>query len=252
MVLLSITFFFIGILAGGLINVLADDLPARTNPRIPHCPRCGYEYEPRRWLAIARRALGGQCPDCGFQTRPRAITVELGTAALFTVLPFFIEPVLDLVIYTIYVGVLILVIVIDVEHRLILHVVTIPTTIFALIASLLLQDNNPALALIGAAAGFAFFLIVFFIGQKMFGPGALGFGDVTLAMTMGAMLGLQRVFFALIFGVLLAGLWALVALASGKLKLRGHFAYGPFLAIGGIVMIIWGNEIYNMISAVPQ
>jgi len=71
-------------------------------------------------------------------------------------------------------------------------------------------------------------------------------------MTLGAMLGLQRVFFALMFGILLAGVWALIALAFGRLKLRGHFAYGPFLAVGGIVMIIWGNEIYNLISTSPQ
>jgi leader peptidase (prepilin peptidase)/N-methyltransferase len=174
--------------------------------------------------------------------------VEIGTALLLMVLPLLIEPIVDIAIYSIYVGVLVLVIVIDLEHRLILHVVTIPTTIFAIIASLLLTDNNPLLALAGAGAGFVFFLLVFLLGQRLFGPGALGFGDVTLAMTMGAMLGLQRIFFALIIGVLLAGIWAIVALISGKLKLRGYFAYGPFLAIGGILMIIWGNEIYNWIS----
>ena len=251
MIVLNIFFLLIGIAAGGLINVLADDLPARVNPRIPHCPRCGYVYRPSRWLALSRKALGGQCPDCGLSTRKRAIFVEIATALLFAILPFFIEPVLDLVIYAIYVGVLVLVIVIDMEHRLILHVVTIPTTIFALAASLLLEDNNLALAAIGAAVGFFFFLVVFLIGQRLFGPGALGFGDVTLAMTMGAMLGFQRVFFASILGVLLAGLFAIVALASGRLKLQGHFAYGPFLAIGGIAMIIWGNEIYNLISVSP-
>ena len=70
---------------------------------------------------------------------------------LFAVLPLFIEPVVDLVIYAIYVGVLVLIIVIDLEHRLILHLVTIPTTIFALAASLLLTDNTIALAALGAA-----------------------------------------------------------------------------------------------------
>jgi leader peptidase (prepilin peptidase)/N-methyltransferase len=238
-------FLLIGILVGGLINVLADDLPNRERPRIPHCPRCGYEYTPTRWLALSRRLLGGKCPDCGLRTRNRAIIVELGTGLLFAVLPLFISPVVDLVIYSAYVGVLILVIVIDLERRLILHAVTLPVTIFALIASVPLSDNNPLLALAGAATAFLFFLILFLLGQRLFGPGALGFGDVTLSMTMGAMLGLQRVFFALILGIFLAGLWAIGSLISGRMKLRGYFAYGPFLAIGGIVMIIWGNEIYN-------
>jgi len=246
--ILSVVFLFVGILVGGLINVLADDLPSRERPRIPHCPRCGHKYHPTRWLGLSRKILGGKCPECDLPARNREIMVEIGTAVFFMVLSLFIEPVADIVIYCIYVGVLVLVIVIDLEHRLILHVVTIPATIFALVASLLLTDNNPLLALVGAVAGFLFFLLVFLLGQRLFGPGALGFGDVTLAMTMGAMLGLQRIFFALIIGVLLAGIWAIVALISGKLKLRGYFAYGPFLAIGGILMIIWGNEIYNWIS----
>jgi leader peptidase (prepilin peptidase)/N-methyltransferase len=248
MIVISAVFLFIGIIVGGLINVLADDLPVREKPRAPHCPRCGYVYGPARWLALSRRILGGHCPDCDLATRKRALAVEICTALLFALLPLFIEPLADLIIYSVYVAVLILIIVIDVEHRLILHVVTVPTTIFALIASLFLTDNNPLLALAGAATGFLFFLVIYWIGQRFFGPGAFGFGDVTLAMTMGAMLGLQRVFFALIIGVLLAGLFAIVALVSGKLKLRGHFAYGPYLAIGGILMIIWGNEIYNWMS----
>jgi leader peptidase (prepilin peptidase)/N-methyltransferase len=164
---------------------------------------------------------------------------------MFAVLPLFIDPVVDLVIYSAYVGVLILVIVIDIEHRLILNVVTFPTTIFALIASVPLNDNNPLLALAGAVAGFLFFLILYLFGRRLFGPRALGQGDITLAMTMGAMLGLQRIFFALILGIFLAGLWALGSLISGRMKRDSFFAYGPFLAIGGIVMIVWGNEIYS-------
>jgi prepilin signal peptidase PulO-like enzyme (type II secretory pathway) len=245
--ILNGVFLIIGVLAGGLINVLADDLPNRERPRRPHCPECGHVYGPSRWLALTRLLLGGKCPNCQVHTRKRALLVEIGTALLFAILPLFIEPAVDLVIYSVYVGVLILIIVIDVEYRRILHTVTFPTTIFALVASVLLTDNTLLLALAGAAAGYLFFLILYHLGRRLFGPTALGFGDVTLSMTMGAMLGLQRVFFALILGIFLAGLWALATLIIGRMNLRSHFAYGPFLAIGGIVMIIWGNEIYNWI-----
>jgi prepilin signal peptidase PulO-like enzyme (type II secretory pathway) len=97
------------------------------------------------------------------------------------------------------------------------------------------------LSLTGAAAGFVFFFIAYTIGNRVFGAGALGFGDVTLSMTMGAMLGLQRIFFALVLGILLAGLWGLIAIISGKLKRRSYFPYGPFLAGAGIITIIWGG-----------
>ena len=155
---------------------------------------------------------------------------------------------MDLVIYSFYIAVLILVIVIDLEHRLILHVVTFPTTAFALIASFFLTDNNLRLALAGAVAGFIFFYLAYLLGRRLFGPGALGFGDVTLATMMGAMLGFQRIFFALVLGILLAGIFGLLALASRRASRRTYFPYGPFLAIGGITTIIWGDQIYHWVT----
>jgi len=242
--MLNILFAFWGLLVGGLINVLADDLPARVRPRRPHCPRCDYVYGISAWLAIGRRIEGGTCPQCGLHARRRPLLVEIGTALLFAALPWLVTPAFDLIIYALYIAILILIIVIDIEHRLILHVVTLPSMLFALLASFLLSDNSPLLALAGGLVGFVLFYLAFLLGQRLFGPGALGFGDVTLATLMGLMLGFHRVFFALVLGILLAGLWSLVGLATRRMSRRAHFAYGPFLAIAGILMIIWGDQIY--------
>lgn len=246
--MLNVLFAIIGFLTGGLINILADDLPARVRPRVPHCPRCGYVYGPGGWLAIERVIQGGTCPACDLPTRRRAISVEIGSLLLFATLPWLITPAVDLVIYSFYIAVLILVIVIDLEHRLILHVVTFPTTALALLASFLLTDNNFLLSIVGAVAGFIFFYLAYLLGRRLFGPGALGFGDVTLSMMMGAMLGFQRIFFALILGILLAGIFGLLALVTRRASRRTYFPYGPFLAIGGITMIIWGDQIYHWVT----
>ncbi len=243
--LANLLFAILGLLAGGLINVLADDLPARVRPQPPQCPRCGYRYGPARWLAVGRLVQGGACPQCGLPTRRRAWLVEIGTALLFAFLPSLISPIGDLIIYSIYIAVLILVIVVDLEHRLVLHVVTFPTTIFALAASFILTDNSFLLALAGAAAGFVLFYLAYLLGQRLFGPGALGFGDVTLAMTMGAMLGLHRILFALVLGILLGGVWSIFALLTRRISRRTYFAYGPFLAIAGILLVIWGNQLLD-------
>jgi prepilin signal peptidase PulO-like enzyme (type II secretory pathway) len=165
----------------------------------------------------------------------------VGTAVIFALLPLFIQPEVDLVIYSFYMAVLILVIVIDIEHRLILHVVTIPSTIIALIASLPLSQNSFRLALVGAVLGFILFYLAYLLGRRLFGPGALGFGDVMLAMMLGAMLGLQ-IIFVLILAILLGGLFGIVALLSGRIGRGAYFAYGPFLAVAGMVMIIWGPQ----------
>lgn len=242
MIVLNLLFALVGLLVGGVINVLADDLPARVRPRRPHCPDCDHVYEPGSWLALTRRLQGGKCPNCGRPERQRTVAVELMTVLVFAALPSLISPYVNLLVYSTYIAILILVIVIDIEHRLILHVITLPTTVAALLASLIVDDNNILSALLGAAAGFILFYLAYLLGQRLFGPGALGFGDVTLAMTMGAMLGFHRIIFALILGILLGGIWSLFAILTGRMNRQTYFAYGPFLALAGIITIIWGNQ----------
>jgi prepilin signal peptidase PulO-like enzyme (type II secretory pathway) len=243
MIVWNVLFALIGLLVGGLLNVLADDLPARVRPKRPHCPHCNHTYGLTGWLAVGRLLQGGKCPNCGQPARRRAVWLEIGMALVFAALPALIEPGMDLVIYAVYAAVLILIIVIDIEHRLILHVVTFPTTLFALAASLFLSDNSIIAAVLGAVAGFILFYVAYVVGRRLFGAGAFGFGDVTLAMTMGAMLGLHRVIFALVLGVLLGGLWSLIGMVSGRMTRFSYFAYGPFLAVGALLMLVWGNAV---------
>ncbi|MDX1616272.1 MAG: A24 family peptidase [Candidatus Promineifilaceae bacterium] len=243
MIELHFLFGLLGLLTGGLVNALADDLPARVSPQRPHCPRCHHHYRVMNWLAVVRWVRQYRCPQCGLGVRRRPLLVELAMTLLFAILPALFTPLGDMVIYALYVAVLVLIIVIDIEHRLVLHVVTLPTIALALPAAYFLTDHTIRLALAGAAAGFLFFFAAYWLGQRLFGPGALGFGDVTLATTMGAMLGLQRVLFALTLGILLAGLWSIVGLLTRRMNRRSYFAYGPFLAAAGILMLLWGNAI---------
>lgn len=251
MILWHLLFGLIGLVVGGILNVLADDLPARIRPKRPHCPNCDHPHAITRWLAIGRLLQGGKCPECGQPTRRRAILLEIGTAVLFAALPAFIAPGLDLIVYSAYTAVLLLIIVIDIEHRLILHVVTFPTTVFALLASYFLSDISVLASVLGAVISFLFFYLAYVLGRRFFGAGAFGFGDVTLAMTMGAMLGIQRVIFALVLGVLLGGLWSLIGLLSGRMSRHSYFAYGPFLAVGGLVMLFWGNAFLLLYFPAP-
>ncbi|MCA9976141.1 MAG: prepilin peptidase, partial [Anaerolineales bacterium] len=103
--------------------------------------------------------------------------------------------------------------------------------------------NNIRLALVGAVVGFVLFYIAYWIGQLMFGPGALGYGDVKLAMAMGAMLGFHRILFALGLAIVLGGVISGVLLLSRRFHRYTYLPYGQYLAIAGIIMLIWGVRI---------
>lgn len=239
----------IGLAVGAIINVLADDLPERHLPSLPHChdDACAHRYNPAGWLAILRWPIyRGRCPNCQTSERYRPIITELVTATTLGVLPFFFTDLTELMINAFYLCILILIIVIDIEHRLILHVVTVPSTLIAILAlSWLLPDNNMRLAAVGALTGFLFFYILYWLGNRFYGAGALGFGDVTLSMTMGAMLGFQFILPTLIMGILIGGIMSAVLLLTRIANRSSYIPYGPFLAIAGMIMILWGQPLMD-------
>ncbi|MBE2198508.1 MAG: prepilin peptidase [Anaerolinea sp.] len=235
--MMNVLFALLGLVAGVVINALADDLPQRRRPSPPHCHNCQHRYAPSHWLGL------GRCAQCGAAPRRRALWVVAGTAVLFASLPSLIPERVNLWVNGLYTAVFILVIVIDLEHKLILDVVTLPVTAVALLLSFVVSDNNIRLALVGAVVGFVLFFIVYWIGQLIFGPGALGYGDVKLALAMGAMLGFHRILFALGLAILLGGVISAALLLSRRFHRYSYLPYGQYLAIAGIIMLIWGVQI---------
>jgi leader peptidase (prepilin peptidase)/N-methyltransferase len=175
------------------------------------------------------------------------LAVEIGTTLFFALLPTLIPEPRNLIVNSFFIAVLILVIVIDLEHKLILNVVTFPVTAVALAASFVVtpDENNIKLAASGAVLGLIIGYIMYGFGQLAFGPGAFGYGDVKLAMAMGAMMGLHRIPFALIMGILLGGILSAVFLVTRLVNRGDALPYGQYLAIGGIIMLIWGVQIFN-------
>ncbi len=246
--MMNLLFALIGLLAGVLINVLADDLPQRKRPSLPHCHQCQQPYPVWQWVGV------GQCAQCGAQPRRRVLWVVVGTAVLFTLLPSLIADPVNLVVNSFYIAVFILVIVIDLEHRLILNVVVFPVTLLAIGLSFVVSDNSWLSALVGAVVGYGFFFLIYWVAQLIYGAGsvAFGLGDVKLAMAMGAMLGFHRVVFAFILGILLGGVVSLLVILLRTANRRLHLPYGQYLAIAGIVMLIWGAQIATWYAGVGQ
>lgn len=238
-ILFAVLFALLGILLSIPINSLADALPNHEKLQPPYCLNCGRAFAIPCWLGLARR----HCPHCATAVRPRVWLVEIGTAVTLALLPLFSNNLLNVTINAFYACVLILIIVTDLEHKLIFNVVTYPLTLIALAASFIVSDNSPALAFLGALVGFGFFFLTYWVGYLLFGPGALGMGDVKLAMAMGAMLGFHRILFALILAIFLGGIITALLLLSRRFNLGSYLPYGQYIALGGIIMLIWGVHI---------
>jgi len=236
-------YILLGFLVGGLINLLADDLPERRRPGLPHCPECGHTHRPAHWLGMMRWLMGrGRCLACGARERWRPLLVEIGTASIFGLL-WSRHGALsaELLATSVYFATFVLILVTDMEHRLILHAVTFPAIAFALLVSFF--TVTPVSALLGAAIGFGLFFIIYLLGGLVFGAGAMGFGDVTLSTFIGAAAGFPLVVVALLSGILTGGVITFGLLLTGRRRLRSKVPYGPFLLVGATIALLWGEQI---------
>lgn len=144
-----------------------------------------------------------------------------------------------------------LVAVIDLEHRLVLHPVSLAGAGLGLVVGWLLHGFLPTL--LGGVAGFAIMLGLYALGgvfakwmAKRRGEPieevALGFGDVNLAGVCGLMLGWPGITAGLVIGILLGGGVSLAIilgqLAAKKYKPFTAIPYAPFIILGTIILLL--------------
>jgi leader peptidase (prepilin peptidase)/N-methyltransferase len=253
----------VGLSVGSIINMLADSLPQNRRVMLPRCQGCTAPRPLPAWLGVgALISKTWRCAYCDRAISWRAPLIELAmaTGALWLYLrnpdPFtlFIDG-LVLVFF-------LLVVVIDIEHRLILHVVTGPAALIFSLIGFYKPDMGLKLTLLGGLFGFGLFLAFYLMGLvfarliarlrgKVLDEIALGFGDVTLSGVLGLMLGFQgtgsRIIVALFIAVLAAGEFSFVYLLFMAIRRRYQpflpIPYGPFLLMGAAIVYFGGRTV---------
>jgi len=232
-----ILYAIVGLIVGGLLNVLADTLPSKTRIRPPFCVVCATQRHPLTWLATVGYVLGRRhCAQCGAPVRLRNVFVELSTAVAFGYLIADYGLNGHMLLLSIYLAIFILITVIDIEHRLVLNRVIFPAILLALIAGPFTPGLNWKLMLVGGLVGFGLFYLIALIY-----PGGMGAGDVKLAAFIGLVTGFPDVFLAIIVAILAGGLISLLLVLTRTRSTRDYIPYGPFLVIGGVFTLLWGQ-----------
>jgi leader peptidase (prepilin peptidase)/N-methyltransferase len=144
-----------------------------------------------------------------------------------------------------------IVMVIDLEHRLILHIVSFAGMIIGLLAGVIAHGWTTTLA--GGLAGLLIMFVLYQFGTlfaryraRKLGVDddeeALGFGDVFLSGVIGLMLGWPQITRGLIIAILAGGVISLLIIvvlsAARRYQSMNVFtAYAPYLIIGAILVL---------------
>jgi leader peptidase (prepilin peptidase)/N-methyltransferase len=250
-----------GWLVGVLINHAADRLPQGASlGGAPACAYCGTPRAPAAWSAVTGYLTGRRvCLGCGAPLAVRSVLVELVTPAVLVALLWRYGPSSQLGLLAVYSAVLILVTVTDLEHRLIQHAVMVPAILVAMAGAFFNADISARRAFLGGAVGLIILYGMFLLAQpvsrllaRLAGRAVdevpFGFGDVPLGAFIGLITGLPGVLIALIIAILAAGLVAALlivvrALIQHRYAMFTAMPYGPFLVLGGFIMMVYGTEI---------
>ena len=237
---------FIGLIVGGVINLLADVLPHRRKKlTTPNCPACDQPRSAIQALAVLAFITGKrQCPACGRPIAWRNPIVELSTAVLFALLYSLYEAdLLKLILSSFFASVLLLLTVTDLEHRMIPDRAIWPSIAVAALVSPLWFGPGWWLAFVGGAIGYGFFWLVAWLGRKLIGPGAMGQGDVTLAGFVGLITGFPGIITALVLTIIAGGVISLLLLVTRIVNMRSGIPYGPFICLGGFITMLYGQQL---------
>lgn len=232
----------VGSVIGSFLNVVVARLPRGESLVYPRsrCPGC---HTPIRWVdnipLLSYALLRGRCRHCAARISRRYPVIEGATAALFALAawrfgghPESLGPA------WIFLAALVAIAAIDLEHQIIPDRITLPGIAVGLLTSLV----NPLLtwrdSLLGIALGAGFVFVVIVASR-----GGMGGGDLKLCAMIGAFLGWKLTLLAIMLAVVLGGIVAVTLLIAGRKRRRDAIPFGPFLASGAVVSLLWGDEL---------
>jgi leader peptidase (prepilin peptidase)/N-methyltransferase len=138
----------------------------------------------------------------------------------------------------------------DVIHKEISNKLIIPCIGLSYIGGAILLQNGLLSSLIGASVGFTLFFLIWIAPKSQFGA-----GDVKLSVAIGSICGVPNVLLAFFisFGLLtpaVIGIFIIRCINSDRTlpkesRFGATFGFAPFLSAGGLIVLIWGDNVVN-------
>ncbi|MGF1458270.1 MAG: prepilin peptidase [Leptolyngbyaceae cyanobacterium] len=256
-ILFPLLIFVFGAAIGSFLNVVIYRVPASLSLLHPpsRCPRCHHPLRPYDNVPVLGWLwLKGRCRYCRVPISPRYPLIEALTGGLFLAAFAYFGWAWATLATWILLSWLICLTFIDLDTLTLPNVLTESGLVLGLAAqTLLVFDAIPhslensikgfMAATVGAVLGIWIFELISIVGSLLTGQTVMGGGDGKLAAMLGAWLGcpgmLLSSFLACALGAFIGG----SAIALGLTSRKSPIPFGPFLAMGGIVTLFWGDRL---------
>lgn len=254
-----IILIFLGIFVGSFLNVCICRLPNKLSIIFPrsHCQVCKRQLTIFDLIPILSwLILRGRCRYCGTAISFRYPAVELLTGILFAFCfnEFGLGP--ELFKALILTSFLIVITYIDYDHQLILDKVVIWLAGTGVCINVFINYINVLANYVGINTFFFVEYISFM--DMLFGAllgggllliiavasrGGMGGGDIKFVAALGLWLGWQYTLMTLLLAFLIGGVFGIIILALKIRERKDVIPFGPFIAIGAWISLLYGVDL---------
>ncbi|MDK2800101.1 MAG: leader peptidase (prepilin peptidase) / N-methyltransferase [Clostridiales bacterium] len=233
--------FSLGLLIGSFLNVCIYRIPKNqtvvTTPS--HCPKCNYRI---KWYDLipvfSYLFLGGKCRFCKEKVSIQYPSVELLNGSIYVWLYFIYSLSVQFFGMAFLASTLIVISFIDFKYSIIPNRIILVLLIGGIIYNILDKE----LTYVDSIAGFfaaSFPLLVIAVLSK----GGMGGGDVKLMAVAGIFLGWQLILLALFLASMIGSVVGIALIVLKIKKRKDLIPFGPFLAAGIFIVMLYGHEI---------
>ena len=269
--LLLTSAFVVGSLIGSFLNVVIYRLPVmmerawedemaaardseaavreRFNLIVPRsrCGQCGHVITALENVPlISWLFLRGRCSACGTAISARYPIVELITALLFLGCAWTFGPTLLAGAAMTFCAVLVALTGIDLDTQLLPDQLTLPLLWLGLLLNIAGVFARLPDAVIGAAAGYLVLWSVYWLFKLATGREGMGYGDFKLLGALGAWFGWQALPLLLLISSVVGAVIGIAILVVQKKGRHTAIAFGPYLAIAGLITLFFGAQLRQM------
>lgn len=248
---IRIFIFTLGLIIGSFYNVCIYRIPEGKSVAYPpsHCPNCKTQLRPKDLIPVLSYLISGRkCSYCKKSISSRYAIVEFLTGLLFIAIYNVYGFDIILIQGLVFISLLIIITFIDLDHYIIPDGLIIIGSTFAILFNLLGLGISVKDSIFGGLiCGGSMFLLIYLI-ELIVKKEVMGGGDIKLFAMIGLFLGINGGLLTILLSIYVGAIYGIIIIVGSKIKKKEYnsmIPYGPFIAVGALITMLYGADIIN-------
>lgn len=233
----------LGLLIGSFLNVCIYRIPRGESIAYPpsHCTNCGNNIKSYDLIPVISYIffLQGKCRYCGEKISIRYPITELFTGVVFMLNYKYYGMSMEFIKFAVLSCFLIVIGMVDFDTTDVYFKTTMSGIIVGIVFLIVYYFNgyNIWTYILGALIGGGFISLIILI------TGGMGWGDAEICFLTGLYLGWKLTVLMLFLSIILGAVIGILLIATKKKSRKDYIPFGPYIALGAMIAMIWGEKI---------